>query len=334
MNINTNTVLITGGLGFIGSHIAIQFLNNNYNVIIIDNLSNSKINKLDIIKKYSTNNDKLQLYVFDLLDYNNLYETFNANKIDIVIHLAGLKAVSESINNPIMYYQNNLNSTLNLITVMEKFKCYNLIFSSSATVYGNSIVPFTEQTKTGYGITNPYGRSKFMQEEILKDLQMSNKLWNIIILRYFNPIGQLNYELKEDPNGIPNNLFPYIVKVFNRELHCLTIFGNDYNTEDGTCERDFINVVDLSDAHFVCSKQLLNSHIMGLKIYNVGTGNKVSVKQLINIFEKTNNTKLNYTFADRRTGDIESSYADASLIYNEINWKTKYTIEETVKLIL
>jgi UDP-glucose 4-epimerase len=327
------TVLLTGGLGFIGSHIAVEMLNNNYNVIIIDNLSNSSIDKFDVIKKYSTNKN-IQLYLFDVGDYEKLLNVFKniENKIDLVVHLAGFKAVSESINLPIKYYQNNLCSTLNLVKVMEECNCFNLIFSSSSTVYGNSQVPYFENSQTGINITNPYGKSKHIQEEILKDLYLSNDLWNITILRYFNPICHLNHEFKENPNGIPNNLFPYIVKVYNNSLPILNIFGNDYDTIDGTCERDFIHVVDLANAHYVSSNYMIHNNNKGIHIYNIGTGIKVTVLELINAFEKENNTKINYVFTQRRNGDLQSSYANVSLIYKEIGWKSRYNINDCVKL--
>ena len=248
-----------------------------------------------------------------------------------MIHLAGLKAVGESINLPIEYYENNIISTINLTKLMEKYNITNLIFSSSSTVYGNASVPYFENTQTGIGITNPYGRSKYLQEEILKDIQIA-KNWNIILLRYFNPISQLNLELKEEPNGIPNNLFPYLIKVHNGNLKELVIFGQDYETRDGTCSRDFIHVVDLANAHQVCGKAILEGKISGLKIYNVGTGKDTTVLELINIFENINKTKLNYKFGQRRQGDLISSYSNVELIKKDLDWNTKYTIEDCVKI--
>jgi UDP-glucose 4-epimerase len=332
------TCLITGGLGYIGSHICIELLENNYNIIIIDNLSNSNIDKLEKIKKYNNLNNKIYFYNIDLIEYEkldiiiNLLINENNCKIDIIIHLAGLKAVSESIEQPIKYYQNNIISTLNLTKIMEKYNIKNLIFSSSSTVYGNEQAPYYENTQTGIGITNPYGRSKFIQEEILKDICIKNKDWNIILLRYFNPIGHLNIELKEVPNGIPNNLFPYLLKVHLGELKELIVFGSDYETRDGTCSRDFIHVVDLANAHKICCDSLLNNKIYRLKIYNVGTGKDTTVLELINAFEKINNTKLNYKFGSKRQGDLKSSYSNVDLIYNELEWKSKYLIEDCVKI--
>ena len=329
--------LITGGLGFIGSHVCLELLKSGYSIIIIDDLSNSSRDKLDLIKSYSEKNyntvkEQIIYYEFNLTNYEKLKEVFENNKIDVVIHLAGYKAVSESIMNPIMYYENNIISTLNLVKIMELYKVWNLIFSSSATVYGNVQTPYSETSQTGIGITNPYGRSKYFQEEILKDLSISNNKWNIIILRYFNPIGHINSDFKENPNGIPNNLFPFITKVYNGDLDYLRIFGSDYNTRDGTCLRDFIHVVDLANSHTVCSNYITNNNC-SLKIYNVGTGNNCSVLELINAFEKENNTKICYKMIERRSGDIESSYSNVDLIYNELGWKTKYNINDSVKLV-
>lgn len=329
--------LLTGGLGYIGSHICLELLQNNYDIIIMDNLSNSKIEKLEKIKKFNQNNNFIHFYEIDLVNFeafdniiNNLYE--ENKKIDVVIHLAGLKAVGESIKLPLEYYENNLVSTLNLIKIMENYDIKNLIFSSSATVYGTAQVPYYETSDTGKGITNPYGRSKFIQEEILKDISVAHQDWNIVLLRYFNPVGHLNNDFKEDPNGIPNNLFPYLVKVHNGALPILNVFGSDYDTRDGTCTRDFIHVGDLANAHQVCSDFILKNKV-GLKIYNVGTGKDTSVLELIKSFEKVNNTKLNYKFSDRRNGDLECCYANVDLINKELGWKAKYNIDDCVNII-
>lgn len=324
------TALITGGLGYIGSHICREFLLNNYNIIIVDNLSNSKINKLDVIHKYKKNN-AIHFYKYDITNFELLNEIFENHTIDIVVHLAGYKSVNESIVQPNKYFRNNLISTMNLIDIMNKHNCNNLIFSSSATVYGTEQVPYFEHSQTGIGITNAYGRSKFIQEEMLYDIAYSNPKINIIILRYFNPIGSLNKEFAEEPNGVPNNLFPYIVKVYNNELPYLNIFGNNYSTRDGTCTRDFIHVLDLANAHLVCSNHMLKNKI-GLKIYNVGTGKDTSVLELINAFEKVNNVKLNYKITDKRNGDIERSYSNTELIFIDLGWKAKYDINDCVKI--
>lgn len=329
------TCIVTGGLGYIGSHICLELLSDNYNVIILDNLSNSKIEKLDIIKKYSSNSSNLFFYLVDLANWTDLKKCFEdiqlkfSSQIDIIIHLAGLKAVSESIDNPTLYYDNNLSSTLNILKLMEMANITNLIFSSSATVYGNSPVPYTEQSITGNGITNPYGRSKYLQEEILKDIAVTHKNWNIVLLRYFNPVSHINPDFKEDPNGIPNNLFPYLLKVHSGQLDTLTIFGNDYNTRDGTCTRDFIHVCDLANAHAVCSNKMIGENI-GLKIYNVGTGTDTSVLELITLFEKVNQTKLNWKFGPKRSGDLVKSYSNVDLITNELGWKSKFNIVDCV----
>jgi UDP-glucose 4-epimerase len=334
-----HTILLTGGLGYIGSHIALQLLNSNdeYKVIIIDNLSNSSIDKLDIIKNNIENNktdknESLFFFQIDLINYNDLDKLFKEHHIDIVIHLAGLKSVGESISNPLFYYHNNLLTTINLLNIMEKYNCKNIIFSSSATVYGTLKAPYTEDMEVGHGLTNPYGKTKYMQEEFLRDLYNSDKSWNIIILRYFNPISHKNLELKEKPNGIPNNLFPYIVKVHYKELPLLNVYGNDYNTEDGTCVRDFIHVVDLAIGHVKACLYIINNKKIGIKTYNLGTGNGISVKKLIDKFEEVNNTKINHIYTNRRIGDLDISYANSNLAQEELQWKTQHNINDMVKL--
>jgi len=269
----------------------------------------------------------------DLLNYHDLENLFKDYKIHIVIHLAGLKSVGESIINPLNYYNNNLLTTINLLNIMKKYECKNIIFSSSATVYGSLKAPYTENMEVGRGMTNPYGKTKYMQEEFLRDLYNSDNSWNIIILRYFNPISQKNLELKERPNGIPNNLFPYIVKVYNKELPLLQVYGNDYNTIDGTCIRDFIHVVDLANGHVKACFYIINNNNFSIKTYNLGSGNGISVKQLIDNFEEVNNTKINYKYSTRRDGDLDISYADSSLAEKELGWKTKYNINDMVKLL-
>tara|TARA_B110000971_G_C19978366_1_gene486134 strand:+ start:85 stop:1080 length:996 start_codon:yes stop_codon:yes gene_type:complete len=328
------TILLTGGLGYIGSHIAVQLLNSNesYNVIIIDNLSNCNIRKLSIIKDNRINNNNCLVFLkMDMLNYEKLEKIFQTNKIDIVIHLAGLKSVGESTVNPILYYNNNIKITLNLLKIMKNNSCKNIIFSSSATVYGSSKAPYNENSQIGVGLTNPYGKTKYMQEEILRDLYTSDNSWNIIILRYFNPVSQLNKSMKEEPSGIPNNLFPYIVKVHKKQLSILQIYGNDYNTLDGTCERDFIHVVDLADGHIKACNYIINNNNIEIKTYNLGTGNPISVKYLISKFEEINKATINYEYVARREGDLAISYADSSLALKELGWKTKYTIDDMVK---
>jgi len=321
------TCLVTGGLGYIGSHICVELLNSDYDLVIIDNLSNSKIEKLNHIKKFNKFNNRIFFYQIDLVNRDsliNVYEDFlnktqNKQIIDIIIHLAGLKAVNESVFNPIKYYNTNLTSTINLFELMEIYGIKNFIFSSSSIVYGTiSNPPYYEDMQTGLGITNPYGRTKFIQEEMLKDIQNSKKDWNIILLRYFNPIGHLNNNFKEDPSGIPNNLFPYIVRVYNKQIDKLTIFGLDYETRDGTCARDFVHVVDLANAHKTCCDFLISKKIEGLKIYNVGTGKDTTVLELIKKFEEINECKIEYEFGERRQGDLVSSYSNVDLIKKEL----------------
>ncbi len=331
------SILVTGGLGYIGSHIVYDLIKQNFNVVIIDNLLNSNIDKLSKIKLNLSSNGisdfNLKFYQIDMLDCIELENIFNLNNIVGIIHLAGLKSVSESIKDPELYYRNNIDSTLNLVKCMKKFSVKNLIFSSSATVYGNvNECPYKESDQVGIGITNPYGKTKYFQEEMLIDLSKSENM-NIMILRYFNPVGHLNLDFKEEPNGIPNNLFPYVVKVHNGELKQLTVFGSDYKTKDGTCVRDFIHVQDLSDAHIVCLKYLLEQNDVSkvLKIYNVGTGNGISVLELINKYEEVNGVKINYVMGDRRDGDVIEVYADVSKIFKEIGWKSKFTLEQMVK---
>ena len=332
------TCLITGGLGYIGSHICVEFLKNNWDILILDNLSNSCEEKIIQIQKYNLYGCDIKLQIVDLVDidkFDNVLNNYMKDKkkqIDLVIHLAGLKSVKESIDLPIKYYENNLISTINLVKLMEKYNIYNLIFSSSATVYGTAQTPYFENTQTGIGISNSYGRSKYIQEEILKDIIIAKKDWNISLLRYFNPIGQLNMELKEEPIGIPNNLFPYLVKVHKGELKELTVFGQDYNTRDGTCSRDFIHVVDLANAHLVCGNAMCEGKITRLKIYNIGTGLDTTVLELMGEYENVNQTKLNYKFGLRRQGDLKSSYSNVELIEKELGWKAKYSITDCVKI--
>lgn len=331
--------LVTGGLGYIGSHICLELLSANYNLIIIDNLSNSKIEKLEKIKQYNIYGKNIYYYNLDLVNYEKLINCMEKIyselklEIDIIIHLAGFKSVSESIEKANMYYENNLISTINLIKIMKIYNINNFIFSSSSTVYGSGIVPYTENSLTGIGITNPYGRTKFIQEEMLKDINISNPNFNIILLRYFNPVGHIHNDFKEEPNGIPNNLFPYLLKVHKGELKELTIFGSNYDTRDGTCSRDFVHVVDLANAHLICCNSLIENIITGIKIYNIGTGKDTTVLELITVFEIINNTKIKYIFGSRRQGDVQKSYCDVGLIYKDLGWKAKYSIENCVKIV-
>lgn len=314
-------LLITGGLGYIGSNTINQILKNNlnFNIIILDNTSNSNIeiyNKL--CNLYPTKN--ITLYKNDLQDLKILNEIFTKFNIYAVIHFAGFKSVSESINNPLLYYSNNVSATIQLLQVMEKYDVKNFIFSSSATVYGNQKSPLNENCITGQNLTNPYGKSKYLVEEILKDL----KHFNIWCLRYFNPIGSdENRIFIDNPSGIPNNLFPYIVRVAKKELPHLNVFGNTYNTPDGSCLRDFIHVVDLAEAHISALLNFKN----GFNYVNVGTGKGTSVLELINIFEKVNNIKIPYIIQNKRDGDIDIVYCDNLKIKNELNWTPIHNLE-------
>ena len=320
-------ILVTGGTGYIGSHTCVELLNNGYEVVIIDNLSNSKENVISYIEKIT--NKKVKFYKGDVRDKNLLINIFKKNKIEAIIHFAGLKAVGESVKKPLLYYQNNIDSTLVLCEVMEEFNVKKIIFSSSATVYGNpEKLPITEDMKVG-NTTNPYGTSKLYIEGILKDLYVSDNSWSIILLRYFNPIGAHESGLLgEDPNGIPNNLMPYIVKVATGKLECLSVYGDDYDTKDGTGVRDYIHVVDLARGHVKALNKLLK--VQGVNIYNLGTGNGYSVLDIVNTFEKVNGVKVNYKIVGRRDGDIASCYADSSKAYKELGWKAEHTLEDMV----
>ena len=317
-------ILVTGGTGYIGSHTAVELLNSGYEIVIIDNFSNSKSDVLDKIKLI-TNKD-FKFYEGDVCNKDLLRKIFNENKIDAVIHFAGYKAVGESVKKPIMYYRNNIDSTLSLIEVMNEFNCKKIVFSSSATVYGN---PTTLPIKEDFPLstTNPYGSTKLMIENILRDLYISDNDWSIALLRYFNPIGaHVSGLIGENPKGIPNNLMPYIVKVANKELDELSIFGNDYNTPDGTGVRDYIHVVDLAKGHIKAIEKILKDK--GVDAYNLGTGIGYSVLDLVTTFEKVNNIKVPYKITDRRPGDIASCYADSSYALEKLNWKAEKGIEE------
>lgn len=317
-------ILVTGGTGYIGSHTAVELLNSGYEIVIIDNFSNSKSDVLDKIKLI-TNKD-FKFYEGDVCNKDLLRKIFNENKIDAVIHFAGYKAVGESVKKPIMYYRNNIDSTLSLIEVMNEFNCKKIVFSSSATVYGN---PTTLPIKEDFPLstTNPYGSTKLMIENILRDLYISDNDWSIALLRYFNPIGaHVSGLIGEDPKGIPNNLMPYIVKVANKELNELSIFGNDYDTPDGTGVRDYIHVVDLAKGHIKAIEKILKDK--GIDAYNLGTGIGYSVLDLVTTFERVNNIKVPYKITDRRPGDIASCYADSSYALEKLNWKAEKGIEE------
>ena len=324
-------ILLTGGAGFIGSHTCLELIKEGtYNITIVDNLANSKedvINKLNKIVK-------INFYKINLLDINLLDDLFKKNNFDIVIHFAGLKSVGESVKKPIMYFKNNINITLNLIEVMEKYNCYNLIFSSSTTVYGDSKSPLTEDSNTGIGISNPYGRTKHMIELILKDLSISSKKWKITSLRYFNPVGADKSGLiGEDPNGVPNNLMPYLLKVavqnnlnkfIDERYSKLNVFGNNYNTKDGTCVRDYIHVTDLALGHIAAIKKLK----YGFNCYNLGTGKGYTVLEIINTFKNVNSVKLPYQIVDKRDGDLYETYCLPKKALIELEWSAKYNLED------
>lgn len=320
------SVLVTGGVGYIGSHTVVELLNENKEVIVVDNFSNSKPEMLDKIKKI-TNKD----FKFYELDYSNkekMDKVFAENKIDSVIHFAGYKAVGESVEKPIEYYTNNVSGTLNLLDVMRKHNVKTIIFSSSATVYGDpEVVPLTEMCKIG-GTTNPYGSSKLFIEQILKDVYKSDNTWDVCILRYFNPIGSHESGIiGEEPQGRPNNLMPYIVRVASGELEELSIFGNDYNTPDGTGVRDYIHVVDLAKGH-IKALEKLEKEKSGIYIYNLGTGKGYSVLDMVHAFEKTTGQKIKYKITERRAGDIATCYADATKAKEELNWVAEKTLED------
>jgi len=320
------SVLVTGGAGYIGSHTVVELLTENKEVIVVDNFSNSKPEMLDKIKKI-TNKD----FKFYELDYSNkekMDKVFAENKIDSVIHFAGYKAVGESVEKPIEYYTNNVSGTLNLLDVMRKHNVKTIIFSSSATVYGDpEVVPLTEMCKIG-GTTNPYGSSKLFIEQILKDVYKSDNTWDVCILRYFNPIGSHESGIiGEEPQGRPNNLMPYIVRVASGELEELSIFGNDYNTPDGTGVRDYIHVVDLAKGH-IKALEKLEKEKSGIYIYNLGTGKGYSVLDMVHAFEKTTGQKIKYKITERRAGDIATCYADATKAKEELNWVAEKTLED------
>ena len=318
-------ILVTGGTGYIGSHTVVELLNEGHDVVIVDNFFNSKPDVLDKIKAITGKDVKF--YEVDCCDEEKMETIFKENKIDGAIHFAGYKAVGESVAKPIIYYENNILSTLVLCKLLKKYDCKKLIFSSSATVYGDPhTVPIKEDFPLG-PTTNPYGSTKLMIENILKDVYISDCEWNIVLLRYFNPIGaHSSYLLGENPKGIPNNLMPYINKVAVGELECLGVFGDDYDTHDGTGVRDFIHVVDLAKGHVKALKKLTDDS--DVYVYNLGTGNGFSVLDLVKTYEKVNNLKLNYVIKDRRPGDIAACYADSSKDKEELGWEASKTIED------
>ena len=317
-------ILVTGGAGFIGSHTMVELLNEDNEVIVLDNFCNSKPIVLDRIKKITGKDFKF--YEADLLDYDAVEKIFKENKIDSVIHFAGLKAVGESVSQPLRYYHNNLTGTFNLCSIMQKYGAKRIVFSSSATVYGKpESVPIREDFPLS--TTNPYGETKLMIERILKDLFVSDNEWSISVLRYFNPIGAHKSGLiGEDPKGIPNNLLPYITQVASGKRECLSVFGDDYNTHDGTGVRDYIHVVDLAKAHLKALDRAKT--VTGIEYYNIGTGVGYSVLDIVKAYEKATGIKINYKIAPRRPGDIDECYADPTKAYEILGWKAEYNIED------
>ena len=317
-------ILVTGGAGFIGSHTIVELLNANADIVVLDNFCNSKPVVLDRIKQITGKDFKF--YEADLLDYDAIDKIFAENKIDSVIHFAGLKAVGESVSQPLRYYHNNLTGTFNLCDIMQKHGTKRIVFSSSATVYGKpESVPIREDFPLS--TTNPYGETKLMIERILKDVYVADNEWSISILRYFNPIGAHKSGLiGEDPKGIPNNLLPYITQVASGKRDHLSVFGNDYNTHDGTGVRDYIHVVDLAKAHL---KALIRAEqVTGVEYYNVGTGVGYSVLDIVKAYEKATGIKIKYEIAPRRPGDIDECYADPKKAYELLGWKAEYNIED------
>ena len=318
------TILVTGGAGFIGSHTVALLLENDYNVVIVDNFCNSKPEVLDKIKKITGKDFKF--YEEDLLNLDGILKIFEENKIDAVIHFAGLKAVGESVEKPVEYYHNNITGSLMLIEAMKKYGCKKIVFSSSATVYGlNNPVPFVEDMPTS--ATNPYGYTKVMIEQILRDVYVSDNDWSVSLLRYFNPIGAHKSGLiGEDPNGIPNNLLPYIGKVAVGQLPQLNVFGDDYDTPDGTGVRDYIHVCDLASGHLCAVKYVLENK--GVEAVNLGTGKGSSVLDVLHSFEKACGKKLPYEIKPRRAGDIAKCYANTDKANELFGWKAKFSLDE------
>ena len=317
-------VLVTGGAGYIGSHTLVELLEIGKDVVVFDNLSNSKEESLERVEKIT--GKKVKFYKGDLLNVEDLEKVFSENKIESVIHFAGLKAVGESVQKPMLYYKNNITGTLNLCEVMASHGCKSIVFSSSATVYGSpKTVPITEDFPLS--TTNPYGATKLMIEDILRDIYVSDNEWRICILRYFNPIGAHKSGLiGEDPNGIPNNLMPYIAKVASGVLPVLSVFGNDYPTKDGTGVRDYIHVVDLAKGHLHALEKIEKES--GVFTYNLGTGNGYSVLDIINAFEKTTGVVVNYKITERRPGDVAECYANPKKAFEELGWKAEKGIED------
>ena len=320
-------VLVTGGTGYIGSHTVVELLNSGREVVVLDNFSNSKPEVIEKIKQITRK--EFNFYNIDYLDRKALEKVFEENEIDSVINFAGFKAVGESVKQPLKYYHNNISGAITLLETMEKYNVKKFVFSSSATVYGNQGNGECVETMPRGETTNPYGTTKAMIEKILEDLYNADKDWNIAILRYFNPVGAHESGLiGEDPNGIPNNLMPFIMKVANKEIDCLNIFGNDYKeTKDGTCARDFIHVVDLAIGHIKVLDKI-DKQTSGICVYNLGTGNPYTVQEMVDTFIRVNNVELPYKYAPRREGDVPVLYSDATKAKNELGWVATKTLED------
>ena len=318
-------ILITGGAGYIGSHIAVELLDKNYKVIVYDNLTNSS--KISVKRVEEITGKNITFYEADILDEKKLSEVFEKEKIDVVIHCAALKSVGESVKKPLEYYHNNITGTLSLLKIMRKYSCKNIIFSSSATVYGDpASVPITEDFPKGT-CTNPYGWTKSMMEQIMTDLQKSDPEWKVVLLRYFNPIGaHKSGKIGEDPQGIPNNLLPYIAQVAVGKLDYLSVFGDDYDTVDGTGVRDYIHVVDLAKGHVLAVDKI--DKLKGVSIFNLATGKGYSVLEVLKAFEKACGKKISYKIVQRREGDIAKCFADASKAYKILDWKAEKDIDQ------
>ena len=319
-------ILVTGGAGYIGSHTVVELLNAGHEVAVVDNLSNASVKSLDRVEEIT--GKKVHFYEVDIRDDVTLDEVFRNEQPEAVIHFAGLKAVGESVEIPMKYFDNNIGGTLTLLHVMKKAGCKNMVFSSSATVYGKpETVPIREDFPTS--VTNPYGRTKLVIEDILKDLYKSDPSWNVILLRYFNPIGaHESGRIGEDPSGIPNNLLPYIAKVAVGKLEKVSVFGNDYDTPDGTGVRDYIHVVDLAKGHIKAIEKIEKEKHVGCKIYNLGTGTGYSVLDIIEAFGKACGKEIPYVIAGRREGDVDTVYADPSLAKEELGWSAEYDLSK------
>lgn len=318
-------ILVTGGAGYIGSHTVVELQNAGYDVVVVDNLANASEKSLERVEKIT--GKPVKFYKADILDREALNKVFEENKIESCIHFAGLKAVGESVQKPWEYYYNNISGTLVLVDVMRKHNVKNIIFSSSATVYGNpEFIPITEECPKGQ-CTNPYGWTKSMLEQVLTDIQKADPEWNVILLRYFNPIGaHKSGTIGENPNGIPNNLMPYITQVAVGKLEKLGVFGDDYDTPDGTGVRDYIHVVDLANGHVKAIKKLEEN--VGLGIYNLGTGKGYSVLDIVKNFEAATGVKIPYEIKPRRAGDIATCYSDAAKAKKELGWEAQYDIKD------